>query len=71
MKKVASIAMIALLAVGFTSCKKEYDCACTYDFAGTAMTYNWKTAKMTKKDAKTACEGYTATGWGSVKCELK
>jgi len=71
MKKFAPIAAIALFAVAFTSCKKEYDCSCSYDLMGTTQTYNWKTAKMTKADAKTACEGYTAAGWASIKCELK
>ena len=29
MKKLASITLVAIFAIGFTSCKKDYTCTCT------------------------------------------
>lgn len=67
MKKVASIAAIALFAIGFTSCKKDYSCECSVN--GTVV-YT-ATIKDTKKNAETACN-YTSTVPGATAtCELK
>ena len=72
MKKITSIALVALLAVAFTSCKKEYTCTCSYDIAGVKGSTDVKSGtKLSKKDAKTWCEGYKTTGWSGVTCSLK
>lgn len=57
MRKIAPIAAIALFAVAFTSCKKDYTCTCT-DSTGTD-TYTIKDVK--KAEAKTAC-----TAWDNL-----
>lgn len=66
MKKIAPIAAIALFAVAFTSCKKDWTCSCDDGQGGkTEMTIQ----NTTKALAKTACEGNNIgiqTG-----CELK
>lgn len=54
MKKIAPIAAIALFAVAFTSCKKDYTCTCK-NSAGVASTpVEYKNVK--KSDAKKACD---------------
>lgn len=52
MKKITLIAAVALLAVSFTSCKKEYTCECTY--SNTTLNSS-STIKTTKKDAEDKC----------------
>lgn len=69
MKKVASIAMIALLAVGFTSCKKDYTCSCK-DSSGTE-TASYQFPKAKKSDAKTACESWNSLQINGATCALK
>lgn len=55
MKKV--LLFVAVVAVaGLTSCKKNWDCECT--IFGSPVTT--KTAKLTKADAKKACEDASA-----------
>lgn len=76
MKKIASVAAIALFAVAFTSCKKDYTCECiSKDNAGNVMSTSSVTLKATKKDAKTACnEEATVTGGSNsitMSCSLK
>lgn len=76
MKKITSIAAIALFAVVFTSCKKDYTCECTSkDSNGTVMSSSTVTIKATKKDAKAACnEEATVSGGGNsitMSCSLK
>lgn len=56
MKKIASIAVIALLAVGFTSCKKDYTCTCKDSSGKESAKYTFP--KVKKKDAKTACDNW-------------
>lgn len=75
MKKISMIAAAAFL-VGtlFTSCKKDYTCACTFNTT-TGVTddmLNFQTGKMSKKDAKAACE-MAQTTWAlfGASCELK
>lgn len=70
MKKFAPIVAIALLGMMFTSCKKNYTCNCTYDIGAGSQTYSWQTGKVTKSDAKAACEGYTFVGWTNLSCNL-
>lgn len=67
MKKLV-LAVAALGLISLTSCKKEYTCSCS--LLGT--TTETKTAKVTKKDAKSACDALSTqakTVGGS--CALK
>jgi hypothetical protein len=67
MKKIAPIAALALLAVAFTSCKKDYSCDCTIGGQTTKNPIN----DAKKKDAKDACDAlnvFAQLGGGS--CEL-
>lgn len=68
MKKIAPIVMVALLAVAFTSCKKEYTCSCTF---GSETKDIPSGTKLSKKDAKTWCEGYKLAGVTDFSCKLK
>lgn len=58
MKKITLLAAVILVA-SFASCKKIRTCKCTYnDGAGNTSTYTaTSTVKLSKKDAKTWCEG--------------
>lgn len=67
MKKIAPIVAIALFAVAFTSCKKDYTCTCK-DSAGTS-TDIW-TQKLKKSDAETACKAASTIIY-SGGCSLK
>jgi hypothetical protein len=69
MKKVTSIALIALLAVGFTSCKKDWTCTCK-DKDGKESPYTYP--KVPKKTAKASCDAAN-TSWtaGGGSCSLK
>lgn len=53
MKKITLVAAVTLLAVSFTSCKKDYTCECTY--SNTALNSS-STIKTTKKDAEEKCK---------------
>ncbi len=52
MKKIAPIAAIALFAVAFTSCKKDYTCTCTIN----GQSSSYKYTKVKKSDAKKSCD---------------
>ncbi|MCB9046026.1 MAG: hypothetical protein H6550_07790 [Chitinophagales bacterium] len=69
MKKFAPIAAVALLAIAFTSCKKDFTCECT-DSNGTVTPYTYP--KTTKALAKTSCDASNVT-WTSAggSCKLK
>jgi len=56
MKKIAPIAAIALFAVAFTSCKKNYKCECTILGVTTTTDYG----KVKKSDAETSCNNADA-----------
>lgn len=63
MKKVIATGALAVLGVvALSSCKKEYTCECSYDFAGTTMTTS-TVIKDTKKNAEDACEGLEVSGY--------
>ncbi len=78
MKKVFLFAAAAVLAVGFTSCKKEYKCACTTtvtDENGAVLsthTVETNPIKATKSKAKESCEGLSK-GDANIKisCAIK
>ncbi|MFM7105732.1 MAG: hypothetical protein ACKOW8_09455 [Flavobacteriales bacterium] len=67
MKK--SLLILSLVAFVFASCKKDQTCECCFDLLG-VNTCSSTTAKMTKKDAETWCEGNTQ-GVSGVTCKLK
>lgn len=66
MKKVASIAAIALFAIGFTSCKKDYTCVCSINGTEVSRT----TINDTKSNAKSACEQTTSAGGVTASCVI-
>lgn len=70
MKKFAPIAAIALFAVAFTSCKKDYTCECKGGTGVPDMNYEYN--KQKKADAEAACKtqsnAYTIVGGN---CTLK
>ncbi len=70
MKKFAPIAAIALFAMAFTSCKKDYTCSCT--LAGNTP-YSYTLTKAKKSDAKTWCDTWNTTvkAGGGTGCTLK
>lgn len=70
MKKLIPMIAVAALATMFTSCKKEYTCTCTTTVGGVSTSASGKTTKMTKKDAKAACEKSTTTSGITVTCKL-
>lgn len=78
MKKIAPIALVALMAVAFTSCKKDYTCKCTATVNGQvfATGSTTKSIKDTKKKAKDACnQGDSESTSGGittkVDCEIE
>lgn len=76
MKKIATIAAVALFAIAFTSCKKDYKCECVSKENGTVlMTQTIELKDQKKKDAETACSGKATASSGGVtvttECNLK
>jgi hypothetical protein len=59
MKKIAPIAALALFAMAFTSCKKDYTCECTYP-SKPELNTSGQTGKMSKKDAQAKCDALDA-----------
>jgi hypothetical protein len=52
------LGLISIIAIiGFSSCNKEYTCACT--FTDTTKNFDVKLEKMRKNDAKTVCDDYS------------
>lgn len=70
MKKLV-LAIAALGFVTMTSCKKEWTCKCTTTVNGVSTSAEGKTTKLSKKDAKAACEKGTTVSGVTVKCEIK
>lgn len=70
MKKVVfGVAAMALL--GLTSCKKDYDCECTYQDTGSLTVTEHKTIKNSSlDDAKKTCDGYETNGSVTKTCTL-
>ncbi|MCB9046973.1 MAG: hypothetical protein H6550_12645 [Chitinophagales bacterium] len=55
MKKTTAIALLGILILGITSCKKDWTCKCAEKNTGKPQeTLYYK--KLTKKDAKVACK---------------
>lgn len=73
MKKIAPIVAIALLAVTFTSCKKNYTCECKTTMNGVStVASGTSTGKISKKDAEAACnKGDISSNGVTVDCYVK
>lgn len=67
MKKLTMFAAVAVLALSFASCKKDYVCECTASSGGVSVSGS-TTIKDTKKKAKDACTAKSTTG---VTCAIK
>lgn len=68
MKKSTLILGAAIVALSFTSCKKEYTCECTVN--GTV--FGSTTITETKSNAETACNAGDSEIMGIVTdCEIK
>lgn len=79
MKKLTQIALVALFAASFASCKKSYTCTCTYTYPGEDPIVTSASVTTTKSKAKTWCNniqsvysfgGMTVAG-ESYTCSLK
>lgn len=74
MKKL-SLMLLTAVAIGtaFTSCKKDYECVCTYDMGGQKQTASVTMNGVTKKDAKSACKALDKqyAQFTGVDCSLK
>jgi hypothetical protein len=74
MKKLTSVAAIALFAIAFTSCKKDYTCECSFkDGNGTVIsTQTIDLGKQKKSVAESACSAKSTTANGATAaCSLK
>ncbi|MND75178.1 hypothetical protein D3C87_16110 [compost metagenome] len=62
---------LAIALLGLTSCKKDYNCECTYQDTGNATIIENKTIKnSTLDDAKRTCDGYETDGAITRTCTL-
>lgn len=68
-KLVFGVSAMALLALA--SCKKDYDCECTYQDTGSTTITEHKSIKNSSlDDAKKTCDGYESTGTITKTCTL-
>lgn len=67
MKKIAPIALIAMMAVAFTSCKKDYKCSCKDSSGNEIKTQSFKAKKS---DAKASCTAIETASSGMFKCSI-
>lgn len=68
-KLVLGVSAMALL--GLASCKKDYDCECTYQNQGSTTVTEHKTIKNSSlDDAKKTCDGYESDGTIVKTCTL-
>ena len=59
MMKRVILGVSAMALLSFTSCKKDYDCECTYQNTGnTTVTEHHTVKNSTLDDAKKTCDGY-------------
>lgn len=71
MKKIAPIVALALLAVSFTSCKKDYKCTCSVTVSGVTTSATTDLGKQKKKDAEAACSAKATSVAGvTYTCKL-
>ncbi len=71
MKKVFFTLAVAAFATSFTSCKKDYDCNCTYTgIINGSVTY--PLGKQSTADAKKLCDAYSTSNAGyTYSCTYK
>ena len=74
MKKLLPLFALAIIATGFTSCKKDFTCNCTYtDIDGEVVTIPTTINDSRRPEASLSCEaleiGYSM--WADGKCKLK
>lgn len=61
----------AIVLLGLSSCKKDYNCECTYqDTGNTTITENKTIKNSSLDDAKKTCDGYESTGTITKTCSL-
>ncbi len=61
MKKLIQFACVALIAMLFTSCKKDYTCTCVYHYPGDPDETTMVTVHSTKSKATTFCSNLQST----------
>jgi len=63
MKKMIPVAAMAVFALMFTSCKKDYTCSCTVTVTGQSTTtpVSATFTKTTKSDAQSNCDKMKTT----------
>ncbi|AEA42661.1 hypothetical protein [Fluviicola taffensis] len=68
-KLILGVSAIALLSLA--SCKKDYNCECTYQDTGSMTITENKTVKNSSlDDAKKTCDGYESDGFVTKTCTL-
>lgn len=61
-KGFLGLAALMIAGIGFTSCKKDYTCTCTWDDGINANnTFAWEFPDQKKKDAEEACDSQETT----------
>jgi uncharacterized lipoprotein YehR (DUF1307 family) len=70
MKKLLPIALVAVAAMTFTSCKKDYTCECTVSAGGVSSTTTY-TFKDTKSGAESKCNSQATSGGVTATCKIK
>lgn len=63
MKMKSFVILLAVLCIGLSSCKKDYDCICT----NSSGSYTAGTIKNTKNRAKKHCQSLST---GATTCDL-
>lgn len=63
-KTTIGILSFFVMIILATACKKDYSCKCTGSYMGISADTTISLGKMTKKDAKSECNGYTAAYGG-------
>ena len=61
MKKITLLAAAAIIAISFTSCKKDYTCTCKDKTSPPDVDIVIKYTKVKKKDAQSSCDAANNT----------
>ena len=71
-KALKTIAAVAVFAILFTSCKKDWTCTCTIKDSGVVISTSSVTFHASRKVAKSSCDGLVVTSGTLVEtCEVK
>ena len=70
MKKLKIIAALIIL-FSATSCKKDWNCECSYTDGNTNWTTNSTVEDATKSEAESSCNDSGSLGTSSYSCEIK